>query len=381
MLSENKEPEAVHGGTEMISLSAATAMIGWPEARGDDEIYGGAGDDLIAGGGDMYGTGWFIAWHTRALYTGHPDIQRRHGRSGFTFRRRLGVLRTNGRVIRGEIWELRERDDQDGSDTIIAGAGNDEVWAGWGDDYVSGDAGDDTLIGEEGEDTLFGGEDADTIHGDGAQAFGGPDNHGADYIDGEAGDDQLFGWGADDTLFGGAGDDLLAGDDEWLDYAYHGNDYLDGEEGDDLIAGQGGDDQLFGGDGQDELQGGDGDDYMDGEEGADTVFAGDGEDEIYGGFGRRPDSWERAAPITSTAKRAPTACSATAETIRWLADVPRTGCTAMPTRMDCMAATATICWKEERETTCSPAARVTTRSLEERAMTCTRLPPEMGSTR
>ena len=249
----------------------------------------GAGNDLIAGGGDFY-----LGSHeslVRLPGVPVPFIQDTLifnvdiGGPGSLSDGAIAFYEANGRVIRGESWELRDRDDQDGSDTIIAGAGNDEVWAGWGDDYVSGDAGEDTLIGEEGKDTLFGGEDADTIHGDGAQAFGGPDNHGADYIDGEDGDDQLFGWGADDTLFGGAGDDLLAGDDEWLDYAYHGNDYLDGEEGDDRIAGQGGDDQLFGGDGRDELQGGDGDDYMDGEEGADAVFAGDGEDEIYGGSG------------------------------------------------------------------------------------------------
>ena len=94
MLSENNEPDAVHGrgGDDLVVGGNSNDWLAG--GRGADEIYGGAGDDLIAGGGDMYGNGWYTP--------GTPTPFRRDtlifnvdvGGPGFTFRRHLGVLRT-----------------------------------------------------------------------------------------------------------------------------------------------------------------------------------------------------------------------------------------------------------------------------------------------
>ncbi len=52
-----------------------------------------------------------------------------------------------------------------GNDTIWAGPGNDQVGAGEDDDLVYGEGGDDFLGGGLGNDTLYGGEGDDTLNG------------------------------------------------------------------------------------------------------------------------------------------------------------------------------------------------------------------------
>ena len=56
--------------------------------------------------------------------------------------------------------------DEEGDDTIDAGAGDDVVYGGGGDDTIDGAADNDTLFGEEGDDSLQGGAGNDTIYGD-----------------------------------------------------------------------------------------------------------------------------------------------------------------------------------------------------------------------
>jgi Ca2+-binding RTX toxin-like protein len=77
-----------------------------------------------------------------------------------------------------------------GDDMVLAGDGMDTVHAGGGDDLVLGGAGGDSISGAGGEDTLLGGADNDTILGGG----------GADIIGGDAGDDLLNGNGGSDTF-------------------------------------------------------------------------------------------------------------------------------------------------------------------------------------
>ena len=118
---------------------------------------------------------------------------------------------------------------------------------------------------------------------------------GDDYVDALAGDDDLFGgrgfgpWGQD-VLIGGLGDDYLdsatpldLGDaDESADEA---GDILDGGPGRDVAVGNGGDDVVLGGAGDDFLSGRGGRDLIDGGVGDDVLAGGAGADTLFGGPG------------------------------------------------------------------------------------------------
>jgi Ca2+-binding RTX toxin-like protein len=277
----------LRGDDLIVGAGAADWLVG---GRGQDEIYGGAGDDIIAGGGTVYdGSYWWEPGRVPVQPgTVFPVLQDTlildvDLTDAILTLAAVQQFEAAGRVIRGQFDALRDRDNEDGADTVFAGSGKDEVWAGWGDDYVDGEAGADTVYGEEGGDTLFGGDGDDNLFGDGEAML--PANHGADYLDGEAGNDTLVGGGGEDTLFGGDDEDQLFGDSELIDPALHADDYLDGESGDDSLFGYGGDDELYGGDGKDWLSGGVGDDYLDGEGGDDALLGEGGEDEIFGGTG------------------------------------------------------------------------------------------------
>ncbi len=87
-------------------------------------------------------------------------------------------------VRSGGIIAYAAKQDVDGSDTLIGGAGDDTI--------VGNDDGNDTLFGGAGDDTIVGNDD------------------GNDTIYGGAGDDTIVGNDdGNDTLFGGAGDDTL----------------------------------------------------------------------------------------------------------------------------------------------------------------------------
>ncbi|MBL6931002.1 MAG: DUF4114 domain-containing protein, partial [Rhodospirillales bacterium] len=169
-----------------------------------------------------------------------------------------------------------------GDDTLYGGSGNDYVKGGRGDDEVYGGSGNDILKGEDGEDQLFGGsgndymrggDDNDALYGDsGDDRLKGEDGH--DVLYGGTGNDRLEGGSGNDTLYGGAGHDTLEGGS--------GNDTLYGGTGNDTLEGGSGNDTLYGGSGDDTLEGGTGDDDLWGGDGSDTfVFhEGDGTDTI-----------------------------------------------------------------------------------------------------
>jgi Ca2+-binding RTX toxin-like protein len=214
---------------------------------GADEIYGGAGDDLLIGDA----AGLDEQYHGADYLDGGDGADKLYG---------------NGK-----------------DDTLFGGAGNDTLegdssdtpFARHGADYLDGEAGDDKLQGDGGADTLFGGEGADQLFGDSDDT---PlANQGDDYLDGEAGDDYLRAYGGNDTLYGGDGADQMLGE--------AGIDYLDGEAGNDLISGGEGDDTLIGGLGVDDLHGDAGNDSLDGGEANDLLAGGDGDDSLSGGEG------------------------------------------------------------------------------------------------
>ena len=118
---------------------------------------------------------------------------------------------------------------------------------------------------------------------------------GDDYVDGLAGDDDLFGgrgvgpWGRD-VLTGGPGDDYLDSAtvfdlgraDESIDDP---GDILDAGAGRDIAVGNGGDDVILGGLGDDFLSGRGGRDLIDGGAGDDVLAGGAGADILFGGPG------------------------------------------------------------------------------------------------
>ncbi len=242
-----------------------------------NELYGGAGDDLIDGrdGADALFGG---ADNDTVLGGGGDDTidggtgdDLAYGGDG------------NDRVFGGS-----------GRDTLYGDAGNDQIDGGDGNDALYGGTGDDTLLGGSGEDVLFGDEGNDSLSGgDGNDTLSG--GLGADTLDGGVGNDSLSGGDGNDTLSGGLGADTLDGGlGNDLAYGGAGNDVLRGGAGadtlygeadNDLIDGEDGNDALYGGTGDDTLLGGLGEDALFGDEGNDTLSGGDGNDTLSGGLG------------------------------------------------------------------------------------------------
>ena len=271
--------------------------------NGKDVLVGGAGDDVMDGDDDYtalsfnwtvtdYGNPFDRNWSPIEVENspaGAADVL--YGGAGNDFI--AGVYGDD--VLYGESGN-DTLGGQDGGDTLLGGSGDDKMTGDYGkaaydsgsglvlqgDDYLDGEDGNDWLQGEGGDDQLFGGKGNDTVYGDASYSSEGA---GQDYLDGEDGNDELWGGALDDDIFGGEGNDTLLGDALWVPVAQHGNDLLDGEGGYDQLRGYDGDDELFGGTGADTLQGDAGADYLDGEEDNDLLVAGDGNDTLYGGSG------------------------------------------------------------------------------------------------
>ena len=306
------------GDDELFAGSGVNTLLG---GAGDDDLStfsgglldGGTGDDTVQGalfegaapvtldGGEgqdvwriegglpraLFGTaqGWdFSDFEPGATYTfGRSVVRGFEGVSVFD-------TDSNGRVIRMVGSGGNDRfETQNGSDTLIGGAGDDTLIVRFGEPeggnvLISGGAGDDRLrmSGGGASDTLDGGDGIDLLLYDGlwrersstsfperyvdANTFGGPDDG---YGPGDAQvlntEGYAFGRGADfaQTLIGsalieeasgGGGNDTLEG--------RGGNDTLGGDEGADALSGGAGDDLLIGGDGADALTGGAGDDVL-----------------------------------------------------------------------------------------------------------------------
>ena len=215
--------------------------------NGNDQITGGALDDLIDGGSDRD--------------------------------------RLNGGAGNDSLFGGSE------NDTLNGSAGQDLLDGGGDNDSLIGGDGDDSLAGGHGPDTLLGGNDNDLLEGErGNDSIdGGAGNDlldgdiGSDLLIGGAGDDILLGGVHNDTLLGGGGDDSLFGGDgaDTLD-GDAGNDLLDGGLRNNVLTGGDGDDSLFGGDGNDTLDGGAGKDLLNGGAGNNRLIGGPGDDTLQG---------------------------------------------------------------------------------------------------
>ena len=216
----------------------------------------------------------------------------------------------------------------DGNDVLSGGNGDDEIWGGDGDDRINGDWGNDVLFGNNGNDTIYAGGNDDIVNGgagnDKLYGQSGDDTlvggAGSDIIDGGDGIDTVSyagdsegvyvqlgsGWSTarsvaqsmpyadlatavaantveNDKLFsienvtGTSHADIINGSS--------GDNVIRGGAGGDWIEGGAGNDTLYGDEGNDTLVGGAGNDVIDGGSGNDTIVhrAGDGNDRVNGG--------------------------------------------------------------------------------------------------
>ena len=156
------------------------------------ELYGGEGDDYIAGG------------PSADLLDGGAGNDRVAGGSG------------NDTIHGGEG---RDRiDGGPGSDSLYGDAGNDQMVGAAGNDFMDGGEGNDELAGGTGNDVMRGGSGNDKMSGEVGNDFldGGT---GKDFVWGRQGHDIAFGGTEADCMFGGSGSDLVFGGGTSLDDA------------------------------------------------------------------------------------------------------------------------------------------------------------------
>jgi len=150
---------------------------------------------------------------------------------------------------------------------------------------INGSDGDDVLIGTGLDDEIQGFAGVDTINGeDGNDLLIG--GSGADDIQGGMGNDVIQAGADNDNASGGEGDDVIqGGDGDDILFGGPGNDVISGEAGRDILASTTGDDIFEGGTGDDFISGGDDHDYLSGGDDNDFLAGGAGADTLLGGAG------------------------------------------------------------------------------------------------
>lgn len=235
-------------------LIGSDAAENFDSGYGNDTVYGGGGDDLLAanhpGNKVFYGQGGHdTIWgqidddfHYVAAYEG-PQSQ---------YEYTLNTIPNHTvltRVIAKSGSDYNDFNDFVVSMDELRFADKSLFWTGnrWstvqrvtdGDDRISLSTGDNFIGGKAGNDYIRGNMNMDKIYG----------GSGDDKLDGGEGDDYLSGGLGSDSLYGGAGKDFLEG--------FKGNDVVHGNDGNDTVYGGGeGVVYLFGDAGNDTMQGG-----------------------------------------------------------------------------------------------------------------------------
>ena len=193
-----------HSGTEFTQYGYAGNDTLTNTAATGTRLYGGGGDDTLAGG------------------AGNDSL---YGGDG------IDTITTgagNDRAYGGN-----------GNDVITGGAGNDVLSGDNGNDTITGGAGNQTLLGGSGNDSLDTGTDATVTDkhvlngGTGADALTATNSSGKDTLNGGTGNDTLTGSAAgSDTLIGGADVNSILGNatnhaNETLGYGFVGKGIAD----------------------------------------------------------------------------------------------------------------------------------------------------------
>jgi Ca2+-binding RTX toxin-like protein len=236
---------------------------------GNDALYGGEGLDMFEAGGGYQGDG------NNSLDGGNGNDYLYGGEGGDdTLIGGAGddIMDGGGMTMTAAQPPEPESPEDPPIDPIA-------VFAADGDDSMDGGAGNDSMFGGEGgSDTMLGGLGNDTMDGGISAAAGSMDTEIVEVLDG---DDEMDGGAGNDSMYGGEGgyDSMIGGD---------GNDTLDGADGDDDLMGDAGNDALYGGEGFDEIAGGAGNDTLYGgsvgDEDFDMLDGGAGNDVYHGRF-------------------------------------------------------------------------------------------------
>lgn len=273
--------------------------------NGDDTLLGGIGDDLIDGGnGADELDGGAFGNDTLSYATDSAGIEIRLYNGTALGGQATGDVFSNfEHVIGGTGSDLLIGDN--GANHLMGGLGADTLNGGTNDDTLFGGAGTDFLIGGAGNDVLEGGIAGDTINGGAGtdtasyasdttgvtvSLFAGTANGGdatgdnlasIENLTGGSGSDWLGGDNNNNVLSGGGLNDTLKGGNgmDTLDGGF-GNDSLEGGNHNDILNGGGGYDTLLGGTGNDVLNGGNALDVLEGGAGADTIDGGNNSDTL-----------------------------------------------------------------------------------------------------
>lgn len=270
-------------GNDTVDAGGAEGLLADVTLRGgagnDIITGGGAGNDLRGGAGDDVitstlgtnflrgGTGNDTLTGTGTL-AGGADDDRLFGLDGVVeLRGGDGNDYINSYVAGAILRGGNGNDFLEGTGTLNGGNGDDSIIGDGAEaDFIQGGNGNDSIDSAGGNDTVKGGAGNDSIYAGG----------GNDSVKAGDGDDLLYLAGNDDTGHGGKGDDTI--------YAGHGEDSIRGDAGQDILLGELGNDTLIGGSGNDLLDGGEGADSLRGGGDNDTLVGGDG-DTLHGGGG------------------------------------------------------------------------------------------------
>ena len=199
-----------------------------------NEVLGGAGDDVLMGGGLPPGFSYFD------YLEGGPGADTLIGSDGIVY---AGYIESEAGV-EVRLYDGTSRGGDAEGDTFES---INSLFGSNHDDILAGDENFNVLVGSDGNDVIEGKESFDSLFGDGFSGNTGGD----DELNGGEGDDYLQGGPGADVLQGGPGNDSIVGD-SFEPGIEGGDDELDGGDGDDQLAGGPGADVLKGGAGTDD---------------------------------------------------------------------------------------------------------------------------------
>jgi Ca2+-binding RTX toxin-like protein len=145
--------QIVHSAEELQALLTSGSSSAGALALGDDQLSGGAGDDLLFG--DSLNTD-FLAW------PGHPA----GSHDGQGYQALLDYLQAGNGGAAPNLTQVREFIVDQAFDLSLASAprgGSDLLNGGDGNDILFGQGGNDRLIGGQGDDLLLGGSGQDVF--------------------------------------------------------------------------------------------------------------------------------------------------------------------------------------------------------------------------
>ena len=234
--------DTIRGGTGVDTIyggSGNDVLHDGNDLVGADGLYGGLGDDVLIkesttdlgiekvwhGGSDTDTLDWT---NPMIGFAGTRVVNLSTGRITYNGQDRDILTLIENVIVRNYAGIVG-----DGNANVLTAVGEfvNTIEGGGGDDTIDAGGGNDTVYGDAGADSIQGGTGSDLI-------FGGTEN---DTIDGWEGSDALYGGDGEDAIFGFSGDDTF--------YGGAGTDSLHGEAGNDVM-------YLYAGEGWDNFYGG-----------------------------------------------------------------------------------------------------------------------------